>query len=575
MAHTLVTLLGAGPLDRVRWQRVGGDGEHETRYAPVAAAALMGGLSAAVVLLTEEARAAHWEPCRAELAALGIEPRPVPIPRGGTEEEIWEIFALVAEAMRGAGEVTADVTHGFRHLPFVVLASLTYLTALGEMKVRGIYYGAYEARRLGVAPLLDLGPLLSLGDWAHAARVLRESGTPRWLDSLLHREGAALVRQGGPVPALGTLRVPVQDLGRVLPAGLPLESGLAALRALTAVATLQAEPRVRPVARPVLDLLDRALSDLALAGTPVRRDSRWKTSVALAPDELARQLRLARRHLEWGHTHTALLLLREWIVNRCLLAAGHRDAWLDYERARLPMERALNGVAERRRHAAGARGDGGLLGRLWSEVTDRRNAFAHCGFRPEEVWDVGAKALAAVEACEAHQGDDNVWRTAPPGQRGRVLATPLGLSPGVLYTALRRLEPDETLVIASARSVSLVAEACRRAGWDPARVRSFRVEDPHACFGDLDRLLDEARPALLEAREVVVNVTGGTTAMQYLAERLADEAGRLGVPARRHACIDRRSAAEQEREPYVLGECLLLAGGAGAGPPTSGSPSGP
>jgi hypothetical protein len=554
MAHLLVTLLGAGPRERVRWRREADHPEHETCYAPAATAVLVGGFSDAVVLLTEEARARHWGACRAELAEAGVGSRAVSIPRGATEDEIWAIVGCVADAVGGADEVTADVTHAFRHLPFVVFGSLAYLAALGNVAVRGVYYGAYEARRDGVAPLLDLGPLLALGEWAHAARSLRETGNTRWLEGLFNREAAALVRHGEPVPALGALKARVGELGRVLPAGLPLESGLAARHALQVVAALREEPRVRSVARPVLDLLERTLDELAPDG-----QRGGKSGIVLDPSELARQLRLARRYLEWGHTHTALLLLREWIVNRCLLAEGGGQLWLEYERARLPMERALAALAERHRQAA-ATGTAPAVARLWPAIAKRRNSFAHCGFQSEDVPDARAKTRKALEECEATLGDDACWQTVPPGSRGRVLATPLGLSPGVLYTALRRLQPEEVLVIASAESAPLVDEACRHAGWDPGRVRALLVKDPHVCFEEVPRLLEESRPMLLEARGVLVNVAGGTTAMQYLVERVAGEAARLGIPTQLYACIDRRSRTEQEREPYVLGECLPLAG---------------
>jgi hypothetical protein len=63
---------------------------------------------------------------------------------------------------------------------------------------------------------------------------------------------------------------------------------------------------------------------------------------------------------------------------------------------------------------------------------------------------------------------------------------------------------------------------------------------------------------LLEASEVIVNLTGGTTALQYLAERLADEALRLGTTVCRVAVMDRRSREEQQRDPFQLGEIAWL-----------------
>jgi hypothetical protein len=88
----------------------------------------------------------------------------------------------------------------------------------------------------------------------------------------------------------------------------------------------------------------------------------------------------------------------------------------------------------------------------------------------------------------------------------------------------------------------------------------FEVADAHACFAEVDRLIPWARPHLLDAREVDVNITGGTTAMQYLAERVAGEASRLGVPCQRIALIDRREPEERRREPYVAGDVVPLTG---------------
>jgi hypothetical protein len=48
--------------------------------------------------------------------------------------------------------------------------------------------------------------------------------------------------------------------------------------------------------------------------------------------------------------------------------------------------------------------------------------------------------------------------------------------------------------------------------------------------------------------------------MQYLAERVAGEAIRLGVPCQRIALIDRREPEEQRREPYVAGDVIPLSG---------------
>ena len=49
-------------------------------------------------------------------------------------------------------------------------------------------------------------------------------------------------------------------------------------------------------------------------------------------------------------------------------------------------------------------------------------------------------------------------------------------------------------------------------------------------------------------------MTGGTTLMGLVIQRLAEEAQRLYRPVRRFALIDRRTPAEQDSEPFVQGE---------------------
>jgi hypothetical protein len=164
-----------------------------------------------------------------------------------------------------------------------------------------------------------------------------------------------------------------------------------------------------------------------------------------------------------------------------------------------------------------------------------------------------------LSECEAMVERDAAWSTARPGATRCLLVTPLGRAPGVLFTALTRCAPDTALIVTSPEAGPAIDEACTHAGWAGPRA-VFEVLDAYACFDEVARVVTWARPYLLESREVAVNITGGTTAMQYLAERVAGEAIRLGVPCQRIALIDRRDPEEQRREPYVAGEVVRLRG---------------
>ena len=61
----------------------------------------------------------------------------IPISKGQSDEENWELFDTIVEAVPEGEEVLFDVTHGFRSLPIVTLLALSFeqeasLAALAE-----------------------------------------------------------------------------------------------------------------------------------------------------------------------------------------------------------------------------------------------------------------------------------------------------------------------------------------------------------------------------------------------------------------------------------------------------------
>ncbi|SRR5579885_2064502 len=144
------------------------------------------------------------------------------------------------------------------------------------------------------------------------------------------------------------------------------------------------------------------------------------------------------------------------------------------------------------------------------------------------------------------------------GGAGRLLVTPLGLSPGVVYSAVRLTRPATLLVVTSASAEVQLAEALERANAQ-ARTVVRVMADPHAGFREFGALLDaEVQEAIRASDEVLVNITGGTTVMQYVVQRIAETAQSLGAPTRRFALVDRRPVEAQRANPYVLGEIVWL-----------------
>jgi len=113
--------------------------------------------------------------------------------------------------------------------------------------------------------------------------------------------------------------------------------------------------------------------------------------------------------------------------------------------------------------------------------------------------------------------------------------------------------------VTSAKGRERLEEALQGAEKSALPCRVIEMADPHQGFLELERHLDDSLLRWLAAAgEVVANLTGGTTAMQYVVERLAERARRLGVPVRRVALIDRRPPEQQRADPYVLAELIEL-----------------
>ena len=103
------------------------------------------------------------------------------IPIGANEEELWEIFKNIFEAIRQDEELYIDITHALRNIPIQLLAVISYARAIKNVTVSGIYYGAFEVGKFnekGVkeAPILNLLTFLDILDWSQAANEFIKYG---------------------------------------------------------------------------------------------------------------------------------------------------------------------------------------------------------------------------------------------------------------------------------------------------------------------------------------------------------------------------------------------------------------
>ena len=199
-----------------------------------------------------------------------------------------------------------------------------------------------------------------------------------------------------------------------------------------------------------------------------------------------------------------------------------------------------------------------------------RNAYHHHGMRPRNL--VGGQDAKSAADCirKIREYWHGTLRDVPDfplslggSSGGRVLVSPIGKRPGVLFSALHACRevgglPDICLVICSGGSEEGIEEAVGRAGY-AGGIERLRFEDPHGGLGEIERLKAVGRPCLLGAEDVLINVTGGTTLIGLAAEQLANAARDLACPSvRRFGLVDRRPPDEQDAETYVIGEPFWL-----------------
>ncbi|MBW6521321.1 MAG: TIGR02221 family CRISPR-associated protein [Desulfoarculaceae bacterium] len=133
--------------------------------------------------------------------------RPVLIPNGKSEDEIWEIFSIVCNELAASDAVTLDITHALRSLPMLAMVVLQYLRVLRNVHLQGIFYGAFEAlgsveevkkmvaeeRR---APIFDLTSFARLADWSIAVDRFLAAGDAGMIHELVRLEAIPFIKAG-------------------------------------------------------------------------------------------------------------------------------------------------------------------------------------------------------------------------------------------------------------------------------------------------------------------------------------------------------------------------------------------
>jgi CRISPR-associated Csx2 family protein len=111
---------------------------------------------------------------------------------GKNTDEIWSIFNVIFNLLSEGDELYFDITHGFRTLPMLNMVLINYAKLLKNITVKGIFYGAYEAKKrvnnVEYAPIWDLKSFVDLQDWTNSANIFLKTGNAIELATLIEGE---------------------------------------------------------------------------------------------------------------------------------------------------------------------------------------------------------------------------------------------------------------------------------------------------------------------------------------------------------------------------------------------------
>ncbi|WP_457651301.1 TIGR02221 family CRISPR-associated protein [Rhodocaloribacter sp.] len=333
-----------------------------------------------LVAMTNEARDKHAK-ALAELCDFEV----VKVPSGKNEAELWELFEALADAVPAGSEMLLDVTHGFRSQPILALAVAVYLQAAKNVALKGIYYGAWEARdeARDETPVFDLTPFQQLMEWSSASRFFLRSGDAAALNHLLtETQSRTYLHPNSPhkAKALSATGKTLQALTRALALAQPLAAVQTARKLPGVLNDLKLDLEHLPQTRPFALLLD-----------PIRQ--RYQPLIdaedrLFTPEGFRAQAEMIRIYLKTDRLQQALTLSREAVVSwLCAHKNGTTDPAVILEREhRQEVQDHLNElVARAERHELADDAPKKRLADFWAQLRDVRNHVNHAGMRTEEL----------------------------------------------------------------------------------------------------------------------------------------------------------------------------------------------
>ncbi|MBE9166320.1 TIGR02221 family CRISPR-associated protein [Pleurocapsales cyanobacterium LEGE 06147] len=391
----LLTVLGTGSYQKTRytWQ----DKQIETPYVAEALCEFFQPTQV-TVFVTAEAKNKHWENLQQQLGDRFLL-TPISIPSGKSEAEVWQIFEAVVSSVEPSTKVLFDITHAFRSIPLLVLLAAAFLEKAKNVKIEGVYYGAFEANR-EQPPIFNLTPAIKLLDWLTATDKFLTTGSSVDLAQLLSTIQQDFYRSGKNKQAeirpirLKTIGDRIGAISRSLELIRPLDLMTEAAQ-FQALPATQLQEEVGLFAKPFELLLEQIQRDYGQFALANPRQAR-------ADAVMQKKFLLLRWYVAKGLGTQAILLAREWIISAFCFAEGVN--YLDRsERTKIEMQlgQTIDPKSSLEPPIARYVTDIKQLSAIWSKLTEYRNDLAHTQMRSTTISALTLQNYTRVELLKS------------------------------------------------------------------------------------------------------------------------------------------------------------------------------
>lgn len=363
------------------------------------------------VVLTEEARKAHWdgdnqENLRHQLLEIEKPFEEIDIPSIQSTEGLWTMFSAIEQKILEGDQIIFDITNSWRSQPVVALLIISFVKITKQAKIKTLIYGSFDRAsnsRNESQPAYNLNSMATLLDWTTAVSTFQQTGRVENL--------AALTTDLGGKPAEKFAKQ-LEAFSQELLAARPVGTAWAASK-LPALLE-QVKDDSRPESTPLGLLLDSisetyqkfSVTNIQPTNLPDAYEQIKNKTLDQDQEFLDMQLKMIDWYLKKEMPVQAMTLAREWLVTLVAYKKGEN----------------FFGKAERKRaeivlNEQHPKTDTFVREQtVWQQINiynqdepirktnKARNDLAHCGMEADDAYSIEAILIETQRICSQLRG---------------------------------------------------------------------------------------------------------------------------------------------------------------------------